>query len=131
MASRLRAAPAFCFVAEQGAQILAYVLAHPWQGDAPALHQELVPRSGADHVFLHDLCVSDAAKGLACGRALFAAVEAASGAAAYRQIRIVALEQAEGFWLRMGFQRELQSAGAAYGKACLMSRCVSMESVAA
>ncbi|MEN3111618.1 GNAT family N-acetyltransferase [Uliginosibacterium paludis] len=126
--SRLEAAPAFCFVAEHQGRTLAYVLAHPWRGPAPRLHERLAACDEPDHVFLHDLCVSIEAQGLACGRALFGAVEAAARLRAHERIRIVALEQAEGFWSRLGFQDEHQPAGEGYGRARLMARDVSKAS---
>lgn len=123
LASRLVAAPDFCFVAEFQGSVLAYVLAHPWRGSAPSLHQALAGCGAADHVFLHDLCVSADAQGSAVGRRLHEAVERRALAHAFRHIRIVALEQADGFWLRRGFTPEAGAAvGESYGRARLMSK---------
>lgn len=131
-ANRLELGPGFCFVAEEADNIVAYVFAHPWLGVAPPLHSSLSPCPEADHVFLHDLCVTRGLQGASCGSLLYQTVESACRKAGQVCVRLVALAPARGFWLRQGFSisASLQP-GASYGKAACMERSLEGEALPA
>lgn len=121
LASHLAAGPETCFVAERENRLLAYVFAHPWQGEPPRLHEALPERRQADHLFVHDLAVSPTARGHGTAALLVQAVQQAASTQRLEEIRLVALAQARPFWHRHGFEALPAALPACYGEACLMS----------
>lgn len=121
LASHLAAGPQTSFVAEGESRLLAYVFAHPWQGEPPRLHEALPERNQADHLFVHDLAVSPEARGRGAAALLVQAVRETASAQRIEEIRLVALAHAITFWRRHGFE-ELPAfpLPACYGDACLM-----------
>ncbi|THF62353.1 GNAT family N-acetyltransferase [Pseudothauera nasutitermitis] len=122
-ATRLALAPGACWLGEQDGRAAAYVIAHPWADEQPpALHTPLGERPpGGDRVFLHDLAVSPDARGGGLARGLFGKVADWARAQGAREIMLVALADAHGFWLRQGFAADPAPLPAAYGAgACRM-----------
>lgn len=109
--TRLSLAPDFCFGAREDAEsraLLAYLIAHPWPADqSPGLSRELAALpAGCDAVHLHDMAVNPAAGGRGLGRALLEHLVAVSEAAGFAQITLVAVQDAAGFWKKMGFKAQ-------------------------
>jgi len=105
LASRLRMAPKFAFVARDGGDCLGYLLAHPWPADqSPGLQNslEILPEN-CDALHLHDMAVDPAHAGRGIGRALLGALTEAARAAGFSQITLVAVQGADTFWNKMGF----------------------------
>ncbi len=103
LASRFDLGREACLVAELGRRPLAYLLAHPWAGAPPRLHEPLARLAAPDHLFLHDLAVAPEARGIGAAGALVAGLIEYAGRSAYAEIRLVALAGADGFWLRLGW----------------------------
>ena len=103
LASRLERGRGFCLVAEFGRRPVAYLLAHPWLGGAPALHRPLPLVAGPDHLFLHDLAVVPEARGTGAGAALISTLVKRARSAGFGEIRLVAIAGADGFWQRQGW----------------------------
>lgn len=105
LASRLRVAPKFAFVARDGCECLGYLLAHPWPADqSPGLQNslEILPEN-CDALHLHDMAVDPAHANRGIGRALLRALIEAARSAGFSQITLVAVQGADTFWNKMGF----------------------------
>ena len=122
LASHLVAGPQTCFVAERENRLLAYVFAHPWQGEPPRLHEALPERSQADHLFVHALAVSPESRGHGAATLLVHAVENAARHLALTRLRLVAIGQAQRFWEKHGFETRSVHLPETYGQACLMEK---------
>lgn len=120
LATRLHHGASFCFVAE-GADggLSGYVFAHPWAGPPPALHLPLPASPAPDHVFLHDLAIDPDRRQQGTARSLLAAVREAA-ATQQQEIRLVALEAAQAFWLAHAFTPAADLLDPGYGAATLM-----------
>lgn len=106
-AGRLERGAAFSLVAERQGDICAYLLAYPWQGNPPPLHEKhpvFQEWRGADHIFLHDLAVDSALRGRALGNRLHQTLVSRCLQQNFMQIRLVAVEGASLFWKRLGFE---------------------------
>ena len=102
--SRRRLAPGFCWVAEQAGRIGGYLFAHPWAGMPPALDRPLAELPARpEHLLLHDLALSPAARGQGLAQALCARIAQAAGEAGLATLRLVALADAVAYWSRLGF----------------------------
>ncbi|THF60688.1 GNAT family N-acetyltransferase [Pseudothauera rhizosphaerae] len=123
-ASRLALAPGGCWLGERGGRAAGYVIAHPWCGvQPPQLHVPLdeLPAAGAAAVFLHDMAVCPQARGSGLAQALFRKVRAWAAEQEAREIMLVALADARGFWQRLGFVADPRPLPACYGDgACCM-----------
>ncbi|MFG0253008.1 MAG: GNAT family N-acetyltransferase [Phycisphaerales bacterium JB038] len=116
LASRVQVAPEFCFVAHRDAQVLGYVLAHPWTHDSsPGLGAVLdgLPEA-CNVVHLHDMAVDPQFGGSGVGRALLEALEKAVWDAGVEQLTLVAVQGASSFWEKMGFRARRAASG--YGE---------------
>lgn len=106
--AKWKASPRSCFVAQQGADVMAYLFAIPWKIDAPpqlnAAHCELpaVP----DCMYLHDLAVRPESRGHQLGRRLFQQLTDILPAFELKSLCLVAVQGSSGFWANQGFTRE-------------------------
>lgn len=103
LGSRLKIGAAYCMVAEQAGQVLAYVLAHAWRAAPPVLDRPVSAPGAEDHVLVHDLAVRAGHEGAALGSALYRTLENAAAGDGWPVMRLVALGQAQGFWQRQGY----------------------------
>lgn len=105
--SRLALAPSTNLVLERDGAIAAYLISHPWPGQAPpAVDTVLSPLPAPPHVwFIHDLTTGPAVRGSGAGRALFKAGAQAARALGLAKAELIAIEGAEPFWARLGFVR--------------------------
>jgi GNAT superfamily N-acetyltransferase len=123
LASRLERGRGFCLVAELGRRPVAYLLAHPWRGPAPALHRPLATIEAPDHLFLHDLAVLPEARGSGAGAALVSTLVKRTRSAGFGEIRLVAIAGADSFWQRQGWAAVLNAKlDRSYGSAARLMR---------
>ena len=123
LASHLEHGDGLCLVAEAAEGLAAYLLAHPWRGAPPALHRPLTGAREPDHLFLHDLAVAPECRGRGLAAVLLEGLIAQAQSSRLGEIRLVALADAQAFWLAHGWRAQAQKLAAAYGEgACLMSR---------
>ncbi|MCO5397714.1 GNAT family N-acetyltransferase [Ralstonia soli] len=106
LASRWARSPAMCLVAARGAEVVGYLLSHAWHAwTPPKLH---VPLPAADAVdvlwFVHDMAIAPAGRTQRLGERLYAAAHAAAVAQGLNQSRLVAVQGADMFWRRLGYQ---------------------------
>jgi len=106
LASRHRLSPSTCWVAERDAELLGYLFAHPWQGEAlPALDTPLaVLPEAPDTLFIHDLALHPAARGQRLAPRLIDAVMQQARERRLRYTRLVAVQDAADFWSRHGYR---------------------------
>lgn len=128
--NRLMLSSAMSFVlAETDEAVRGYLFAYPWRGEtAPALNTliEAIPRD-ADRIYLHDLALDPDVRGGGHTRAIVERLVDQARAEGWETMGLVAVNDATGFWQRMGFQAvtspELSAKLASYGDdACYMVR---------
>ena len=128
-ASRMALAASYCLAARRDGALLGYLLAHGWARQSPPpVGTVLVEGVRSDVLFLHDLAVSSAGRGLGIGERLVAYAFERAARDGLRRAELIAVEGAADYWLRLGFAAEATSATlsakvATYGpKACWMAR---------
>ncbi len=103
-ASRLNVAAPYCLVASLDGALVGYLLAHGWPRQAPPTVGELLSRTAPSEVlFIHDLSVGAAGRGLGIGSKL---VQNAFERAAHDGLQIaelIAVEGAATYWASLGF----------------------------
>lgn len=106
LASRWARSPAMCLVALRDAEVVGYLLSHAWHAwTPPKLHVPLPAADGADVLwFVHDMAIAPAGRGQLLGERLYATACAAAQAQGLRQSRLVAVQGADVFWRRLGYQ---------------------------
>lgn len=110
-ANRLALNPDGCFVLAgeargEDAPIMGYLVAYPWRRNAaPPLNTliDAIPED-ADVVYLHDLALYPAARGGGHTRPIVERLAERSKAAGWRDIALVAVNEATAFWGRHGFE---------------------------
>jgi len=131
-ASRLNLTDSYCLAATREGELIGYLIAHGWPGQSPPpVDTVLVAKAASAVLFIHDLAVSSAGRGLRIGRKLVdRACELAAGDGLQRA-ELIAIEGAASFWRTLGFSETAASAYlaqkvAAYGPdARWMSRDIS------
>ncbi len=98
-------APAYCWIASQGETPLGYILAHPWPlrlaPPLKQLHYTIPP--GTDALYIHDLALSPAARGLGVATALVQKVLDTAQGQGLSQAALISVQGTQGFWQRFGF----------------------------
>lgn len=86
-------------------RVVAYCLAHPYPSRRVAVLGTAYSASTADsdNLYLHDLAVERASSGRGIAQTLLHHVTAVAKSSGYRTMSLVAVQDAEGFWLKMGF----------------------------
>lgn len=101
MQARLVRVPAYCWVATDADQVVAYLMAYPSRlGRVTPLGHDFSPAAEADCLYLHDLAVSPASGGRGIGRHL---VRHALASGRWLAAGLVCVQDALAFWLRQGF----------------------------
>ncbi|CAJ0705854.1 MULTISPECIES: GNAT family N-acetyltransferase [Ralstonia] len=106
LASRWARSPAMCLVAVRCGEVVGYLLSHAWHAwTPPKLHVPL-PIADAANVlwFVHDMAIAPAGRGQRLGEQLYAMASASAHAQGLRQSRLVAVQGADVFWRRLGYQ---------------------------
>ena len=130
-ASRITLTRSYCLAARCDGQLLGYLLAHGWRRASPppvgAILDDTVP---SEVLFLHDLSVASAGRGLAIGRQLVEQAFALAASDGLHRAELIAVEGAAVYWSRLGFvaepvSAELQEKVSCYGNsACWMARSI-------
>lgn len=101
-AERQKLFPKGCRAA--GDPLLAYAIAHPWRGPAPALASLLgrLPEA-PDCLYLHDAVVAPEARGAGLGSALVEHLVALARAEKLPRLALTAVHGSAAYWGRHGF----------------------------
>lgn len=103
---RLALFPAGCFVADAKDQLLGYAISHPSViGRPPALDSMLgnLPED-ANCLFLHDIALTEASRGLGLGRSLLDRLKKTARQATLGHIALVSVNNSRGYWQAQGFR---------------------------
>ena len=119
-ANKLQASPHSSWLAEHEGNICAYFFTYPWHGAQPPrlgipLHS---PDTPADTHFWHDLAVLPQARGAGIAPALIQHALNWGREQGLHITRLVAIQQAAGFWQRWGFTAERPVTG--YGNGAVL-----------
>jgi GNAT superfamily N-acetyltransferase len=112
-----------CLVAVSRGCVAGYLLAHPWSGLPPLLHQPVRHPTQNEYMFIHDLVVAPALQRSGAAVSLLSAVLKIAERDLFSFVRLVSLATAVSFWQKRGFspaKDEVLPAG--YGEAVLMYR---------
>ncbi|MEZ7206800.1 GNAT family N-acetyltransferase [Pseudoalteromonas sp. DY56-GL79] len=102
--SKWMRSPKSCFVFKQHRAVNAYLLAHPWYDEKPPSLFTLLPEQPpSSSLFLHDLVVSQAVSGQGIGALMIKRLVELAIQMGYCRIRLVAVQNSVGFWLKLGF----------------------------
>ena len=104
MSNKAELAPACCWVAEHGGEVLGYLLCHPWRAhQPPPLSVSLSSLAGDEEFYLHDLAVSPLARGRGIGQRLLETALEFACDQGYEHAGLVAVQDAPAFWRKQGF----------------------------
>jgi len=123
-ANRLALYPPGCRVLVRASEVVGYFIAHPWlRDDPPALGQMLTTLPDRPECyFLHDIAILPSARSNGAGRAAFEqCVEQASNEA-LAAIELVAVNGAESYWSRLGFNAVANESAKKYGGGSTLMR---------
>ena len=116
-------APDWCWVASHEATVQAYVFAHPWHDGAPPELDRPLPSlpEPAGLLFIHDLAVHPAARGLGLARILTQQLYQQADQHGLAAGRLIAIPGASDYWHQLGFKilpfnKLIQDKLQAYGK---------------
>lgn len=102
--SRIARPGACCLAAKEGADLLGYLLAHRWRRASPPSLGVLPPDAVPGEVlFIHDLAVAPAKRGLGVADRLIAHAFEWAARDGLRAAELVAVEGAAAYWRRRGF----------------------------
>lgn len=96
--------PDTCWVAERSGEVLGYLLCHPWHhGHPPSLSRPIEQLDGDDLFYMHDLAISDRARGLGVGQRLIDTALSHAREDGYNEVALIAVQDAPAYWRRQGF----------------------------
>lgn len=102
--NRIDLSASYCLAAKQGDALLGYLLAHGWRRESPpSLGAPLIGGGPPEVLFIHDLAVSPAARGLDVGRTLVARASELAARDGLHRAELIAVEGAADYWRRLGF----------------------------
>lgn len=103
--SKWLASPDTCFIYSSNEnKILAYLLSHPWGSDSPPkLNEEATVDKGTSNLYLHDLALSNEARGQGIARALVENLINNAKTQGFTKIQLVAVQGSSSFWVKYGF----------------------------
>jgi GNAT superfamily N-acetyltransferase len=102
--SRINLAASYCFAAKREGALLGYLLAHGWKRQSPpALGALLADGVPSEVLFIHDLAVSPASRGLGVGQKLIARAFQLAAQDGLRSAELIAVEGAANYWRQFGF----------------------------
>jgi len=105
-ANRLVLWPAGCFVLAEREAVAGYLVSYPWSAEsAPALNTVLegLP-SRPELIYLHDLALRPEARGRGWTGPMISRLAEQARAEGWPAMSLVAVNEAEGFWRRHGFE---------------------------
>ena len=103
--SKWLASPDTCFIYSNNEnKILAYLLSHPWGSDSPPKLNEKAPVNyDTSNLYLHDLALSNEARGRGIAKALVENLINNAKAQGFTKILLVAVQGSSSFWGKYGF----------------------------
>lgn len=103
-ASRLDVAATYCLAATVGGRLVGYLLAHGWASQSPPpVGAILAPDAPGEVLFIHDLAVGAAGRGLGLGQRLVARAFEMAARDGSRTAELIAVERAASYWATLGF----------------------------
>ncbi len=95
-----------CFVAENKHGLIGYAISHPSVIGRPAPLNTVLPAldARADCLFLHDIALTQASRGLGLGRSLTEKLKAVARAHGYKRLGLVSVNNSRHFWTAQGFE---------------------------
>ncbi|MFZ6871898.1 GNAT family N-acetyltransferase [Undibacterium sp. Di27W] len=107
LASRLAAAPACAWVAEQDHRIVAYLAAYPSvKGKISALGQDFQVAAPANALYLHDMAVTPEQVGKGLARAILECALAHARCQGWQYASLVSVQNTRSYWGKLGFQEQ-------------------------
>ncbi|MGV8998160.1 MAG: GNAT family N-acetyltransferase [Parvibaculaceae bacterium] len=105
MENRFALFTAGCFVADIGGQVIGYAIAHPSVIGRPAPLNHVLSSldENADCLFLHDIALSDAARGQGLGVAIVPLLKDVARAHGFATLGLVSVNNSRRFWSAQGF----------------------------
>jgi len=105
--SRMNFPASYCLAAKQGGELLGYLLAHGWsRRSPPPLGTLLAHGMRSEVLFIHDLAVSSAKRGLRVGQTLITRAFELAAQDGLSRAELIAVEGASDYWRRLGFAEE-------------------------
>lgn len=102
--SRVNLPASYCLAAKYENELLGYLLAHSWSRQSPPPLRSLLPGHVPSEVlFIHDLAVSSAKRGLMVGKRLVTRAFELAAQDGLRSAELIAVEGAADYWRRLGF----------------------------
>jgi len=103
--SKWLSSPDTCFVYSSNEnKILAYLLSHPWGSDKPPrLNEEVTLNSETTNLYLHDLALSNEARGKGIAKVLVENLIRNAKIQGFTKILLVAVQGSGSFWAKYGF----------------------------
>lgn len=102
--SRINRTASYCLAAKHGEELLGYLLAHSWRRQSPPPLGTVLPDDVPSEVlFIHDLAVSSAYRGLMVGQRLITRAFELAAQDGLRSAELIAVEGAADYWRRLGF----------------------------
>ncbi len=103
---RLALFPAGCFVADGGETHLGYAVSHPSTIGKPAPLNTVIGAldKAADCLFLHDIALTQAARGLGLGRSLLEKLTDVATRQGLPRLALVSVNNSRAYWQAQGFR---------------------------
>jgi len=104
--SKWEDSPKTCFILKTAdEEIVGYLLAHSWNSNVPPkLFEELPNKTTGDILYLHDLAVSNNARGLGVGKQLAKKLLDTAKLQKFKKVLLVAVQESESYWFNLGFR---------------------------
>lgn len=113
-ASRLDVAAPYCLAAGVDGTLVGYMLAHGWASQSPPPVNAVLARDAPSEVlFIHDVAVGAAGRGLGMGRKLVTRAFAMAARDGLRTAELIAVEGAASYWRTLGFSEAVTSSALA------------------
>lgn len=108
--NRINLRASYCLAAKHGEELLGYLIAHGWSRQSPPPLGTLLADGGPSEVlFIHDLAVSSAKRGLRVGQRLITRAFELAAQDGLRSAELIAVEGAADYWRLLGFVEEAVS----------------------
>lgn len=102
--NRINLQASYCLAAKQGGALLGYLLAYGWSRQSPPPLGELVADDVPGEIlFIHDLAVSPARRGLRVAQRLVGRAFELAARDGLCSVELIAVEGAADYWRRLGF----------------------------
>ncbi|WP_337189109.1 GNAT family N-acetyltransferase [Phenylobacterium sp.] len=105
-ASRLKLSGSYCLAATRGGQLVAYLVAHGWLAQAPPALGSVLADAASEVLYIQDLAVSSAGRGLKIGEKLVSHAFERAARDGLPTAELIAVEGAGRYWRSLGFREE-------------------------